>query len=44
MADAKGMIFVTPDALNSWYFDSPVDSAFRYETFVTRELVLPRSE
>ncbi|MFZ1236216.1 MAG: alpha/beta hydrolase family protein [Prevotella sp.] len=39
MADAKGMIFVTPDALNSWYFDSPVDSAFRYETFVTKELV-----
>ena len=39
IADQKGIIFVCPDAQNSWYWDSPVDSAFRYETFVASELV-----
>ena len=39
MADAKGMIFVTPSVRNSWYLDSPADSAYRYETFMTKELV-----
>lgn len=39
VADAKQMIFVTPSALNSWYFDSPKLKDFRYETFVSKELV-----
>jgi S-formylglutathione hydrolase FrmB len=39
-ADGMGVIFVCPDGgFGSWYFDSPADSAFRYETFVTAELV-----
>ncbi len=39
LADALGMILVIPDGDTSWYFDSPVDSAYRYETFVAKELV-----
>jgi S-formylglutathione hydrolase FrmB len=39
IADAKGMIFVCPDAKNSWYWDSPRDSSYRYETFVSTELL-----
>lgn len=39
IADQKGIIFVCPDARNSWYWDSPIDPAFRYETFVASELV-----
>lgn len=39
VADKKQMIFVTPNALNSWYFDSPKLKDFRYETFVSKELV-----
>lgn len=39
IADEKGMIFVTPNAMRSWYFDSPVRSDMRYETFVSRTLV-----
>jgi S-formylglutathione hydrolase FrmB len=39
IADEKGMIFVTPDVLNSWYFDSPVRKEYKYETFVSSELV-----
>lgn len=39
IADEKGMIFVTPSALNSWYFDSPKLKDFQYETFVTKTLV-----
>lgn len=40
MADRYGTIIVTPDGgFDSWYFDSPVDPTYRYETFVTRELI-----
>ncbi|MDR2361373.1 MAG: esterase family protein [Prevotellaceae bacterium] len=39
LADEKGIIFVCPDAKNSWYWDSPVDPDCRYETFVVSELV-----
>lgn len=39
VADEMGMIFVTPDALNSWYIDSPKNPALRYETFTSAELV-----
>ncbi|WP_080239428.1 alpha/beta hydrolase [Spirosoma rigui] len=39
-ADTYQMIIVCPDGnFGSWYFDSPVDPAFRYETYVANELV-----
>ncbi|MBS1659451.1 MAG: esterase family protein [Bacteroidetes bacterium] len=39
-ADQLGLIFVSPDGgYDSWYFDSPVDSTVRYETFMTKELL-----
>lgn len=38
-ADEYKMLIVCPDgANNSWYFDSPVDSAYRFETHVAREV------
>ena len=39
IADEKGIIFVCPDGKNSWYWDSPKNQAYRYETFVASELV-----
>lgn len=40
MADDYGMIIVCPDGgFGSWYWDSPVDDKFRYETYVSSELV-----
>ncbi len=40
LADRYGLIIVCPDGGHgSWYWDSPVDSTFRYETFVSDELV-----
>jgi S-formylglutathione hydrolase FrmB len=39
LATVYQMIIVCPDAAySSWYFDSPVDSSFRYETFTAGEL------
>ncbi|WP_018630191.1 alpha/beta hydrolase [Niabella aurantiaca] len=39
-ADRYQMILVCPDGgYGSWYWDSPVDPAFQYETFVAKELV-----
>ncbi|WP_315816796.1 alpha/beta hydrolase [Paraflavitalea speifideaquila] len=39
-ADLYNMIIVCPDGnFSSWYFDSPIDSAWRYETYVSKELV-----
>ncbi|HEX2532399.1 MAG TPA: alpha/beta hydrolase-fold protein, partial [Chitinophagaceae bacterium] len=39
-ADRYGMLIVCPDGgYGSWYWDSPVDPAFRYETYVSDELV-----
>ncbi len=39
-ADQYQMIFICPDGgFGSWYWDSPVDPSFRYETFVAKELV-----
>lgn len=39
-ADELNMVLVCPDGgYNSWYFDSPVDSTVRYETFVASELM-----
>ncbi|RIV23770.1 esterase family protein [Fibrisoma montanum] len=38
--DANNVIVVCPDGnFGSWYFDSPVDPSFRYETYVANELV-----
>jgi len=38
--DAQQVMVVCPDgAFGSWYFDSPADPAFRYETYVATELV-----
>jgi len=39
-ADAYQLMIVCPDgAYSSWYFDSPVDTAYRYETYISAELV-----
>lgn len=38
-ADKYNLIIVCPDgAFSSWYFDSPVDSTMRYETYVGTEV------
>lgn len=39
IADEKGIIFVCPDGRNSWYWDSPLNPSYRYETFISSELV-----
>ena len=40
LADEYGIIIVMPDGgHHSWYWDSPVDPSFKYETFVTKELI-----
>lgn len=39
IADEYSLIIVCPDGSpNTWYFDSPVDSNFRYETHVSTEV------
>lgn len=39
-ADELQLIFVCPDGgYGSWYLDSPVDSSFKYETFISKELI-----
>lgn len=41
LANVYQLIIVCPDAaFSSWYFNSPVDSSFRYETFTAEELPL----
>lgn len=40
LADTYGMIMVCPDGgRTSWYFDSPIDPTYQYETFVAKECV-----
>ncbi len=40
LADIYHVIIVCPDGgFTSWYFDSPIDSTYKYETFVSKELV-----
>lgn len=40
LADTYNMIIVCPDGgFGSWYWDSPVDPGFQYETYVATELV-----
>ena len=39
-ADLYNIIIVCPDGgFGSWYWDSPVDEAFKYETYISSELV-----
>jgi len=39
-SDLYHLIIVCPDGnTTSWYFDSPVDSSYRYETYISKELV-----
>ena len=38
-ADQYKMVIVCPDGeFSSWYFDSPVDSTMRYETYIAKEV------
>lgn len=40
LSTAHQLIIVCPDGgFSSWYFDSPIDSSFQYETYVTKDLV-----
>lgn len=40
LADQYDVVVVMPDGgYSSWYFDSPVMPEYRYETFVSRELI-----
>lgn len=39
-ADQMQLIIVCPDGgFSSWYFDSPIDSTYRYDTHISREVV-----
>jgi S-formylglutathione hydrolase FrmB len=39
-ADQMQLVIVCPDGgHSSWYFDSPIDSTFRYDTYISREVV-----
>ena len=39
-ANSYQVIIVCPDGgYSSWYFDSPIDSTFKYETYISQELV-----
>jgi S-formylglutathione hydrolase FrmB len=39
-ADLFNIIIVCPDGgVTSWYWDSPVDPTYQYETYVTKELI-----
>ncbi|ATL49823.1 XynC protein [Chitinophaga caeni] len=40
LADTYQCLIICPDgAFGSWYFDSPVDPSYKYETYVAEELV-----
>ncbi len=40
LADQYSVIIVSPDGgFSSWYWDSPIDSSMKYETFTAKELV-----
>src|SRR5690606_26268749 len=39
-SDTYNVIFVCPDGnYGSWYFDSPIDTNWKYETYVSSELI-----
>lgn len=41
LCDLYNMLIVCPDGgYSSWYWDSPIDSTFKYETFTATELVV----
>ena len=39
IASQYSMIIICPDGQDSWYFDSPIDPSFQFETFISKELV-----
>lgn len=39
LADENGMIIVMPDGMDSWYWDSPVDTTMNMESFFVNDLV-----
>jgi S-formylglutathione hydrolase FrmB len=40
LATEHQLILVCPDGgFSSWYFDSPIDSAFQYESYITKDLL-----
>ncbi len=39
LASDYSVIIVCPDGQDSWYFDSPIDPKFQFETFISSELV-----
>lgn len=40
LADQYNYMIVCPDGgYGSWYWDSPIDESYRYETFISKELV-----
>jgi S-formylglutathione hydrolase FrmB len=40
LADQYGILLVCPDGgVSSWYFDSPMDTNYQYETYITQELI-----
>lgn len=39
LADQHQVIVICPRATGTWWIDSPVDPAYRYETFMVKELV-----
>ncbi len=38
LASQYGVIIVCPDGQDSWYFDSPIDPQFQFETYIVYEL------
>jgi len=39
-ADEMQLMIVCPDGgFSSWYFDSPVESTFKYETYISKEVI-----
>lgn len=40
LADLHNVIIVCPDGeAKSWYFDSPIDETYKYETYISTELI-----
>jgi len=40
IADAQKIMIVCADGgVTSWYWDSPVDPTYKYETYITKELI-----
>lgn len=39
LANALELIIVCPDGMNSWYWDSPVDSTLKMESYISQDLV-----